>query len=368
MFRLGFPLHWTTLKKQVFFRAATASPYATLTVTGVSPLSLPNAAAKAIVSLVQTGKCITSDGVISCNNGQLVAVDDELPSGFKRIADISFDGNIYYDTGRKMYGTDVVTMTVTPSGSAGQNLFGAYSGTGEAAVNFSLYAYGTSTSKCYFRYGQVLLRPTLGSGERTISFGAGGTSGFMTDTETETQEFTTTDNAYIGALPNSTSAKFSGTITGEITVGERLKYVPCERESDNAIGYYELVNGEFLEPQGSGTPTTSGYDSTHLNTLAVIGTPEVLTVSGTDHTQTASAVNLFSSGDAADTQDIIIGSVTRRVSVVVSAGTITLSPLAEPVTEAVAAQPLSTVDGTNTVTVTAEVNDISLAVTYKGTE
>ena len=354
--------NWSTLKKLVWLRGAviSAASYIWAIVTGAAPLVLPGAVAKPLKSLIQYGVCEENDGDVYCNNGKLVAVDDELPSGYKRIVDISFDGNIYYDTGRKMYGTDVVTMTVTPSGSAGQNLFGAYSGTGEAAVNFSLYAYGTSTSKCYFRYGQVLLRPTLGSGERTISFGAGGTSGFMTDTETETQEFTTTDNAYIGALPNSTSAKFSGTITGEITVGERLKYVPCERESDNAIGYYELVNGEFLEPQGSGTPTTSGYDSTHLNTVTIVGTPEVLTIGE----QTASVDDLFSSSTYADEQDIIAGTVTRKVEVTASNGTITISPLAAPTTETVEAQVLRTEAGDNTISATAEVAGITLKAEY----
>lgn len=350
--------NWSTLKKLVWLRGAVI--YIWTIVTGAAPLSLTGAVEKPMKSLVQYGLCTEDNGDIYCNNGKLVAADDELPSGYKRVVDITFDGSVFFDTGQKLFGTDVVTMTVTPSGATGQNLFGAYSGTGEDVENFSLYVYGSNSSNCYFRYGQELLRPNLGTSKQTISFGAGGTSGFRTDATTETQEFTSTDNAYIGTLPNSTSPKFSGTIFGDILVGERLKYVPCKRESDNVIGYYELVNGEFLEPQGSGTPTTSGYDSTHLNTVTVDGTPEVLTIGE----QTASVVNLFSSSTYADEQDIITGTVTRKVEVTASNGTITISPLVTPTTEAVEAQVLRTEAGDNTISVTAEVTGITLKAEY----
>ena len=118
-----------------------------------------------------------------------------------------------------------------------------------------------------------------GTTEKTISFGAGGTSGFKTDASYDTVEFETTDNAYIGALPNSSSTKFSGDIVGNITIGTRLKYIPCERVSDGAIGYYEVVEGAFLEPQGSTLPTAGAYDNTHLAVVPV-GAPEVLSIGG----------------------------------------------------------------------------------------
>ena len=62
-------------------------------------------------------------------------------------------------------------------------------------------------------------------------------------------------------LPNSSSPAFTETIVGEISVGTRLKWIPVERESDNVIGYYEIINGVFIGPNGTGTPTTSGYAS-----------------------------------------------------------------------------------------------------------
>ena len=43
----------------------------TVTVSGVSPLSIPGAVAGALLSLVQKGKCVVDSGVIKCNNGTL---------------------------------------------------------------------------------------------------------------------------------------------------------------------------------------------------------------------------------------------------------------------------------------------------------
>ena len=337
------------------------------TVSGVSPLSLLNAVAHSVVSLTQTGKCATSGGDIYCNNGKLVAVDDELPSGYKRLESISFDGAGYYNTGEKLHGFDVVTMTISGTSTTGQNLFGCYSGT--SAINFSLYIYGAgSSSNSYFRYGDTLLRPRYGSGKKTISFGVGGTSGFADDASVGEKVFETDSVAWIGMLPNSTSPAFTGDIWGSVVVGERLEWIPCERQADGVVCYYEKYSETILEPIG-GTPSAGKYDTTHENTLAVVGTPEVLTLTdASSNTQTASVVNLLSFNEDADTQEIIGGVVTRKVGVSVSDGVVTLYSLAEPATESVAAQHLVTSVGTNTVTVTAEVSDIPLTVVYKGTE
>ena len=237
-----------------------------------------------LISLVRKGKLIqdgtpTPNSPIypSCNNGALRMVDDELPTGYRRILGIDFDGTAYYDTGEKLIGSDVVTITLSNTTTTGQNVFGAYSGTSTGSKNFSLYVYGAnSTSNSYLRYNETLYRPRYGSGERTISFGAGGTDGFLTDVSFDEATFESSANAYIGALPNSSSPKYTGTINGNIIVGTRLKYVPCERIVDNVVGYYEVNSGVFLEPQ-AGTPTFSGYDLSHL-TLKVVGTDEILWV------------------------------------------------------------------------------------------
>jgi hypothetical protein len=147
-------------------------------VSGTSPLSLADAIAHSIKSLVQYGKCETVGGDIYCNNGKLTAVDDELPAGYKRLLGITFDGNFHYKTGEALAGSDDVTMTLDNLASSGKNVFGSYNGANDK--NFSLYIYGSSTSGSYFRYGDQLKRPKYGgTGKRTITFGASGTSGLL---------------------------------------------------------------------------------------------------------------------------------------------------------------------------------------------
>lgn len=293
----------------------------TETITGTLPLSFEAQAGK-IISLIRYGK-VTQNGTptpaspvdIVCNNGVVRMVDDELPNGYKRLVGITFDGNLRYETGEALTGGDDVTMTLGNLSPSGKNVFGSYNGSN--GKNFSLYIYG-STSGSYFRYGDQLKRPKYGgTGRRTITFGKSGTSGFADDSEVTPDEFTTPANTYIGMLPNSSSAAFTGDIIGSILVSNRLEWIPCERESDGVIGYYEKHNGNFIEPVGVGTPVSLGYDASHLIVLTVVGTPEVLSVAG----QTASVANLYAVGDYRDEQDLISGVVTRRVGVKVLDGT-----------------------------------------------
>ena len=182
---------------------------------------------------------------------------DELPAGYKRLLGIAFDGDFHYETGEYLTGDDVVTMTLDNLSSSGKNVFGSYNGTN--GKNFSLYIYGGTTGS-YFRFGDQLKRPKYGStGRRTITFGAGGTSGFAEDISIEPDEFTTPANVYIGMLPNSSSPAYSGDIVGSILVGTRLEWIPCESDG-GVIGYYEKYKGNFIAPTGDGTPVSLGYD------------------------------------------------------------------------------------------------------------
>ena len=282
MFDSLFPTGWSTLKKLLFLRmVARGGGEGTVWrhISGIAPLIIEDALEHPMKSLVQHGKLYVNGGDIYCNNGKLVAVDDELPLGFKRITSIRFDGDFWYDTGEALTGDDDVTMTLANTSSSGQNVFGSYNGTSAGTKNFSLYIYGGgSTSSSYFRYGDQLARPKFGSNEHTITFGKSGTDGFSTDVSVTPDTFETPANAYIGMLPNSSSAAYTGSIIGNILVSDRLKYIPCERQSDGAVGYYEAVKGVFLEPSGTGTPVKGSYDTSHNTVIATEGTPEEMFV------------------------------------------------------------------------------------------
>lgn len=360
------------------------------TITGNAPIILTNAVNNSITSLTQYGLCTQaatptpSEPVdIMCNNGALRMVDDELPSGYKRLLGISFDGNFHYKTGEYLTGDDDVTMTLNNLSSSGKNVFGSYNGVN--SKNFSLYVYG-STSGSYFRFGDQLKRPKYGDTERrTITFGAGGTSGFAEDVSIAPDEFTTPVNTYIGMLPNSSSAAYTGDIVGSILVGTRLEWIPCESDG-GVIGYYERVNGNFIAPTGNGTPVSLGYDTSHL-VLRVVGDPEVLTVSASGAAdQTASVPMLLSVGDVKDEVELVAGTYTHRCAaceydgtqdvgdVYISTtggkdvGAIIVYPLATPTTEQTTGQNLATNEGTNIVDVTAEVSPVELKVNFSQTK
>ena len=254
-------------------------------IKGVAPLSLPDAIAnslsyvKAFGGTEQNGTPTPDAPVdIVCNNGILKVKDSELPVGYKRLTGITYDSNTYYETNEKLYGSDTLTITLSGTVSAGRNVIGAYSGSGDDARNFSLYIYGGgSTSNSYLRHGTKTSRPRYGTGTRTLVMSPTGTDGFLNNVTYEEEDFETTSTFRIGTLPNSTSAKFDGNMIGNITVSNRLKYIPCERVSDGKIGYYETFTGTFLENQGNGTPVSMGYDTSYMTEIYVDGTVETVT-------------------------------------------------------------------------------------------
>lgn len=343
------------------------TPTEDVTIIGVSPLVLEDAAHTRLTSLIQMGKIESDGSVLTCNNGVLTAIDDELPTAYRRITGILFDGDTWYETGEALTGDDDVTITLANTSSSGQNVFGAYSGTSAGTKNFSFYLYGGgSTNGSYLRYGEQLVRPRFGSNERTLTFGKSGTSGFATDVSITPEEFTTEAKAYIGMLPNSSSPAYIGSVIGNVLISDRLKYIPCERVSDGIIGYYETHTETFIEPSGTGTPTKGNYDTSHLNVLAIVGMPETVVITADDaQAQTLNAVNLFETDDIADEQNLVTGDVTRYCEVTVSGGVITISALDTPVAETVPAQPVTLAEGDSTITVTANVDDIDLEVTYR---
>lgn len=278
--------------------------------TGNAPLSF-QASAGPFGYLKQLGKCEqvssptpSSPVDIYCNNGALKLVDDELPAGYKRIKSIKFDGDFHYETGEKLYGSDVITITLSQTSSSGQNVFGCYSGTASGRKNLSLYIYGNgSTSNSYLRMDETLYRPRFGTGVRTLKFGnLDSTDGFQIDVATTPSTYETTSSAFIGWLPNSTSPHYTGAIDDSIRVSDRLLWIPCERQSDGEIGYYEKYSGVFIEKTGDGTPVSGGYDYSHFVVKAV-GTPEVLNVTHNLVEEPSVVSNTYvRAGNASDTK------------------------------------------------------------------
>lgn len=331
MFSNGFPKEWSTIRKLIWLHAILGgTPATTLTVTGVSPLSLVNAVAHNIVSLTQTGKCEqastptpSSPVDIYCNNGTLMMVDDELPVGYKRVLGFSMNNNSYWEIADfPLYGSDTLRFAFEASDAC--NVIGAYSGSA-SGNNYSLYV---STSSNYLRYKSGAYNSAIDFNKRyDVEITPNGSSGMKTDSTWTAQTFTTPTNLCIGTTATSaSSAKLKGKLYSNIEVVGRAKFVPCERVSDNALGYYDIIGEAFYEQNASYNGAVSlGYDGSHY-TLGVVGTPETLTVSATGQTpQTVSVQNLLAIPNHADTQEIISGEVRRKIGYYVFDGTETFS-------------------------------------------
>ena len=300
------------------------------TVTGVSPLVLAAALHKPIKSLVQSGKCAqattpspSSPVDIYCNNGKLVMVDDELPAAYKRVLGFACNNNSMWQiSGFKLKGSD--TVRISFSITAACNVFGCYQGT-DATDNYDLYVSTTSNSK-YLRYGSGTYLSYWSSSNLGARFDCvftpTGTQGMPEDSTWTAKTFTSANDLLIGSTTTTgTSAKMKGSFYGDIIVDGRLHLIPCERLSDNVLGYYDTVSETFYPPYtGFDGAVSLGYDGSHYS-LAVVGTDEVIsiTASGAD-TQTASAPDLFAVGDYADEVELISGAVTRKCRVVVFDG------------------------------------------------
>lgn len=205
---------------------------------------------------------VTTTGKPIVRNGNAICIEDgTLPPEYRELQGFKFDGASWFETGEKLYGSDLVTITLSQTVTSGQNVFGCYAGTAAGRKNLSLYIYGNgSSSNSYLRMDETLYRPRFGTGTRTLMFGnAESTDGFQIDVATTPSDFVTTSEAWIGMLPNSTSPKYTGAINGRISAGDRLIWIPAERVSDGELGYYELNSEVFLTNQGTGDVTSLGY-------------------------------------------------------------------------------------------------------------
>ena len=200
-------------------------------------------------------------GVLKVTVGSQVvwANPNLVPAEYRRITGIEFDANVYYEAPFKLEGSDTLRFSFSITRAC--NVIGCYSTT-TANNNYSLYASGSSGAK-YMRYNGGTYNSSVSLNTRyDVEVTPTGTTGFKTDSTWEQKDFISNDNMLIGSTSTSaSSAKLDGTMYGNIEVVGKGLFIPVERISDGAIGYYEAVSGTFLENQGTGTPVSLGYAS-----------------------------------------------------------------------------------------------------------
>jgi len=216
---------------------------------------------------------------IHCNNGELKVKDSELPVGYKRVKDLIYDGNSYFITNYKLKGSDTLRFKFNAIQS-GVNVMGCYNGV-DANNNFSYYL-NTGSQGSYARYGSELYRPKAQSlnTDYNVVFSPTGITGLDNNISWQAQTFTSSAYFYIGWLDNASSSPIVGAIKGNVEIDNTAKFIPCERLSDNALGYYDTYSNTFFENQGMGTLSTSGYDYTYTPEIYTDGTVETVKITG----------------------------------------------------------------------------------------
>lgn len=178
----------------------------------------------------------------------------ELPDGYKQVKSLTMDNNCYYEIEDFfLKGSDTIKFACSITNAC--NIIGAYSGSGSGA-NYSVY--GTTLGGSYLRYCSGTYNSKFIAGKRyDITLTPTGSHGMELESTWDELEFTTTKQFCIGTTSPTvaTSAKMRGTFYGSVIVedadGLRFKGIPCIRQSDDAVGYYDTVSQKFYEPIGT---------------------------------------------------------------------------------------------------------------------
>ena len=177
----------------------------------------------------------------------------KLPSGYTKLAGITMNNGPYFViTDFKLKGSDTLRFSFSATDAC--NILGCYTNS-TAQTNYSLYV-GLSTAK-YMRYNGGTYDSAIVTGVKyNVVMSPTGSTGLPTSSTWEAKDFTAASDMCVGTTSTgATSAKLKGTLYGDIVVDGRLRLIPCKRDSDDEIGYYDTVSKTFYTNQGSGTPT-----------------------------------------------------------------------------------------------------------------
>ena len=205
MFKTGFPSHWSTLKKLIWFRA--------------------------LKGRGSSGDYTAIEGIVMAK-ARYVITD-------------------FYLTGAD-------TLRFSAKG-ANSGWLGCFTST-DATDNYSFYASSNATAK-YARYnGQTGGSSVTNSYKiHSVVMTPDGITGIRNPTEWTPSTFTASSPLTIGALSPTQTTSSSVTFIGNIVVDGRLKLMPCVRNSDGVIGWRNGTT--FYEPTIESGGSVSIYES-----------------------------------------------------------------------------------------------------------
>ena len=314
----------------------------------VPPLSLPDATANDLLSLTafggtsQASTPTPADPVdIVCNNGVLKARHESgLPLGYTAVEYIQSSGSQYIDTLRVPNNDDIIeqrfqrkdttsttqawygsmpsSSQITPRVGIGcftGGFFGGFNSTAVASADLdtnvhTLKFWCPNATTVMIEYdGVELERPQTSAVDcydppvamTSYLFARHGTNGVQTADGNGTKIYY--HKEYLA----------NGTLV--------LNMVPCKNAS-NVLGMYDLVSGQFFVNQGTGDFTAGDPVSDPVE-IYTDGTVETIAIKDDQNAtvSTATCEDLLSIGTYTDQQEIIDGTVTRKVGVLVLDGT-----------------------------------------------
>lgn len=179
------------------------------------------------------------------------------PDKYRKLTGIHFDGNVYYDTGMKLYGSDTLRFSFRATKAC--NVLGCYT-SADAQTNYSLYVTTTSSGK-YLRYNGNTYNSYIATNTRyNVTITPTGSSGMRVDSSWNAKTFESDSEMLIGSTSyGATSAKFTGDMFGTVDVVGRAYWEPYERVEDGEIIYVDMFTGQEIINVGTGTPTALGY-------------------------------------------------------------------------------------------------------------
>lgn len=179
------------------------------------------------------------------------------PDKYRKLTGIHFGGQVFYDTGMKLYGSDTLQFSFRATKAC--NVLGCYT-SGSAQTNYSLYV-STSSSAKYLRYNGGTYNSYIATNTRyDVTITPTGSSGMRVDSSWTAKDFESDSDMLIGSTSyDATSAKFTGDMFGPVKILGRAYWEPYERVEDGEIIYIDMFTGQEIINVGTGTPTALGY-------------------------------------------------------------------------------------------------------------
>ena len=255
------------------------------TVLGVPPLTLTDATADPVDSLVAYGKCgqtgtptPTNPLPIICNNGELKARHQSgLPLGYQRL--------------RYMYADNIIDLGVkTTDDSDLEALWFSRSSTGSGYVYYSDSGSALTTNTTSYvsnsgnwRFGSKTIsieQPPANANITSIQNKEGvWWNGTKKGSYSNVGTFESENNLKLFMSSSSPKVGMSYLKMRSYASGELLHYwIACRRESDNKLGVYDLVGNTFYTNDDA--TITAGADASDPIEFYVEGTQETIEITG----------------------------------------------------------------------------------------